>query len=94
MKKNNKEMDWNYYVTLRGKYNVGVYACPECNVNFVENLFQNIIGWSCADSSSVLIFKCPECFNCWYFDNADYDGLSYYSRFIESVKTGTNIHYR
>ena len=93
-----KGIDLKYKIPLVGKFNTGIYICPNCDCDLLANpkhgiVHQHIIGFSHHFSiGDVAIVICPECFKKWYFHSRSY-GNNVYEYFLRLVKNGEQKYF-
>ncbi len=93
-----KSIDLKYKIPLVGKYNAGIYICPDCNCDLLANpkygmVHQHISGFSSTDIiGDVAIVICPECFEKWYFHARSY-GNNVYEYFLRLIKSGEQKYF-
>ena len=92
-------IDKKYRIPLVGKYNRGVYVCPNCRLKLAFNekhgtMYDHIIGFSSAYIGEVVILECPECFTKWYFHSGINTSLDHYEYFLDMIENGTQKHFK
>lgn len=93
-------IDLKFKKPLTGKYNAGVYTCPECGEELLEDnkhgsVYKHIVGFADAYIGSVAMVECPECFCKWYFHSRiNEGGGSVYFYFHHYMKAGECVHFK
>jgi len=77
-----------YKLTYSGKYTKAIFICPECR-EIVTPLFDHIKGFYESNIGLLFVAECPKCFQLFSAHS-----VGYYKYFIESIKDGTNVHYK
>jgi hypothetical protein len=73
-----------------GDYNAEIYVCPCCGKNVLHGFQNHIIGFADYGVGTVKIIECPVCFEKYYSHTSNME----YAIFLDSVKKGTNKHYK
>lgn len=79
-----------YMIPVVGVYNAGVYECPHCGKNILNNFYVHIIGFANAYVGFVKVTECPKCFEKYYShcSKSDIDMFKYH------IDNNTNIHFK
>lgn len=85
-----QELIKDYIIPCIGDYNSGVFECPNCGKNILNNFYAHVIGFSNAYIGFVKVTECPKCFEKYYSHCSDMDA----ELFIDCVKSGRNIHHK
>lgn len=84
------EVDIKYKVPLTGTYNAGVFECPYCNHNILEEFYNHICGFCESHIGMVKITECPNCYEKYYSHASEHD----YILFLDAVREGRNLHFK
>lgn len=93
------QIERKYRKPLVGKYNAGIYICPECNTTLLGgyrfgNVYQHIIGFADSHNGNMAMVECPKCFHKWYFHSRLNESSNVYDHFLEHLNMGKTFHFK